>query len=108
MSYHPPSAAVKARASEIVDSYYAEALDLGMLDGDGNPLIGYRVDGQAEDDYVSIGEHQPKGLGKPYYIVTVRHGNETFSQPLSPTPTLKGRLKEELARLMSEAMGRKA
>lgn len=106
--YKLPSDAVKARASEIVDSYYTEALDLGMLDGDGNPLIGYQVDGMFEDDYVSIGEYQSKGAGKPYYIVTVKHGNETLSQPLSPTPTLKNRLKEELARLMSEAMGRKA
>lgn len=106
MSYHPPSAAVKARAKEIVDDYYATALDLGMMDNDGNPIIGYQVDGQFDGDYVSIGEHQPKGLGKPYYIVTVRHGKETLMQPLSPTPTLRGRLKEELARLMSEAMGR--
>lgn len=107
MSYHPPSEAVKARAAAIVEDYYAAAEDLGMLDGDGNPLIGYQVDGQFEGDHVSIGEHQPKGVGRPYYIVAVRHGNETLSQPLSPTPTLKNRLKEELARLMSEAMGRK-
>lgn len=106
--YKLPSEAIKTRASEIVDNYYAEALDLGMLDSDGNPLIGYQVDGMFEDDYVSIGEHQPKGLGKPYYIVTVRYGKETLSQPLSPTPTLKSRFKEELARLMWEAMGRKA
>ena len=108
MSYHPPSEAVKARAAVIVEDYYAAAQDMGMLDSDGNPLVGYQVDGASGGDYVSIGEHQPKGQGKPYYIVTVRYGKETLMQPLSPTLTLRGRLKEELARLMSEAMGRQA
>lgn len=107
MSYHTISEAVKSRASQIVEDYYAAAQDLGMVDDDGNPIIGYQVDGQSEGDYVSIGEHLPKGVGRPYYTVTVRHGKETLMQPLSPTPTLKRRLKEELARLMSEAMRRR-
>ena len=106
MSYHPPSAAVKARASEIVFNYYAAATELGMMDPDGYPLIGYNVDGMAEGDYVSISEHQPKTGAPRYYIITVRHGRETLMQPLSPTPTLKAKLVEELARLMGEAMGR--
>ena len=105
MSYHPPSTAIKARASEIVDNYYAAAEDMGMLEPvTGHPLIGYQVDGMAEGDHVSISEHQPK-TGARYYIVSVRYGNVTLMQPLSPSPTLKQRLQEELARLMNEAMG---
>lgn len=106
MSYHPPSVAVKARASEIVADYYKSATELEMMDPDGYPLIGYIVDGMAEGDYVSISEHQPKMGAAKYYIITVRHGRETLMQPLSPTPTLKAKLVEELARLMADAMGR--
>lgn len=100
MSYKPIPESVKARAKVIVDNYYQAANDMGMMDKEGHPLIGYQADGAEEGSYCSISEQ-----GEPrYFIVSVRLDGNYLMQPLSATPMLKVKIEQELARLMHEAM----
>lgn len=92
--------AIKDRAGEIVDAYYETVMDMGMLDRDGVPMVGYCITDEDRGGQVRITEHGPVNGGSPYFTVSVTLGKCYAMQALTVSASLKSRLKEELVVLL--------